>query len=355
MPEGRACIKLSPMRFISSFIVGLGCLMASGVAQAQPVAAQTEPLATEAAPTETAQTEPRYRVELLIFRHLAGTEEGFIETELRDFSDALDLLTPPETVAEGDAPPKTVEPSKPHATETSPDVAAEVMGEGEAEETMEPAVELVEQQSEAMQHAWRRLRASAGFRPEQFMAWEQSMAEPVPYIRVHDLEVLKELDPLTGQKLGEMEDAGASGEPVEYNDTTKRPYETATDGDAAAMPQPIRFYRIDGSSRLRRSRFLHLELDIEFREPGSSQPPAVPVPAPASDYPADRGSPAQTAEPAWTVHRLSQSRQVQNGKYEYFDGPRFAVLALVTRIDELSTEEELAEEALATEAQEVQP
>ena len=72
---------------------------------------------------------------------------------------------------------------------------------------------------------------------------------------------------------------------------------------------------------------------------------------PQAETPTD---PSGTDESAWVVHKLTQSRQVQTNKYEYFDGPTIAVLAFVTRIDPLSAEEQLAEEALATEAEDVQ-
>ena len=380
----RACIKLWSMRSaiprITNWVMSLVCLLACSFAQAQSAPPEEQPAlpkpkasaprtAPEAQPrlknvqapavTQEApvKSDPRYRVELLVFRHLDGTEEGSPEAVLRDFSAALDLLTPPEAITEGDPTDKAVEPSVPHATETSPGVAAIVEGE-EALTEEEPPVELVEAQSEAMQHAWRRFRASAGFRPEQFLAWEQSMATPFPTIRVHDLEVLKEIDAVTGLPMGEeIPDA-----PVEFNDTTRKPDETAAAGEKGAedvLPPPnIRFYRIDGTSRLSRTRFLHLDIDLEWREPLAG---GVPVPNPSSESVVettpvtdDSIAPGDITEDAWVVHKLSQSRQVRTNKYEYFDGPTFAVLAMITRIDPLTAEEQQEEEALNNETEDTQ-
>ena len=354
------------------------------------MAQEVDPAAT------TASTEPRYRIELLVFRHLDSAEEGSTETELRDFSNALDLLTPPEIPDETEEAKEKIPPSVPHtagATQAVDGASAgnappgkTSAGEAQAGETLptveeEPPVELIEMQSEAMQHAWRRLRGSPGFRPEQFMAWEQSMDEPFPFIRVHDLVLLKEVDPLADLPASETDDpeqeATDPPEAVVFNDTTNRPG-AAGDGDDASNdsadeaasagaldttilePQPLRYYRIDGITRLRRSRFLHLDLDIELREPSGMPAPftesetstAPNAEAPVAALP---GSATPEDQQTYVVHKLSQSRQVQTTKYEYFDGATVSVLALITRIDPAPAEMPPAETPPLGEVPEAQP
>jgi hypothetical protein len=97
---------------------------------------------------------------------------------------------------------------------------------------------------------------------------------------------------------------------------------------AIETPNPIRYYRIDGTTTFRKTRFLHLDLDIEIRTPLASE--EFPQPA-APPYDVDATN-LGTRAPAYQVSTIHQSRQVQIQDMEYFDGPVFSVLTYVTRV-----------------------
>jgi len=308
--------------------------------------------------------EERFRVELLVLRHLEGISEADLKSTLRDFSAALDLLPPPvdETMEEQAltselqdlaeepeptvpeestdeaAPGETVEP----LDEAVPGETADPLGEEPEPMAEEPRVVLVEAQSETMQRAWQRLARSRTFRPELYFSWEQAEDEPFPLVRPHDNDLLYQERPPadSGTQAVAAGDArfvdNLEGEGVPtFTDTTTPPAElfgpeNGESGESIeTVPQPGRYYyRIDGSATLRKTRFLHLDLDIEYREPlladgernGSNKSL---VPETEQEQP----------PPAWQVYSLRQSRQVQTQDMEYFDGPVLAVLALISRVE----------------------
>jgi len=285
----------------------------------------------------------RYRVELLLLRHLNGAEEAEPQQSLTDYSAALDLQPPidetelePGLADEADPEAQTDyeaagENPPPGLTGPEGDPETEAPGTEESGEIdAEPQIVLLETQSEVMQRAWQRLKTSADYRPELYLSWEQPEVEPFPSIRVHDQKLLFEDDPYADLRAG-IEEAE---EQVPTFTDTMTPVETLTDenGEAAppedTLPAPTRFYRIDGRATLRKARFLHLQLDLEYREPLFSQD--------------QQNEPMHTADPldeqrprpsAYLVHYLRQSRQVQTQSMEYFDGPVFAVLAMISRVE----------------------
>jgi hypothetical protein len=96
------------------------------------------------------------------------------------------------------------------------------------------------------------------------------------------------------------------------------------------VPGLVRYFHLDGTARLRVSRFLHLDLDIELREPAEG----------GAQYAALQPEPGQSVAgalppKAYTVHAIRQSRQLQLENLQYFDGPVIAVLALVSRVEPL--------------------
>ncbi len=272
----------------------------------------------------------RYRVELLVLRHLDGHSELIPQTTLRDFSSAQDLLLSPAAVADEEPP----------VVDGAPAVGGETGQLAAAEESPEadPAAQivLVETQSDTMQLAWQRLRSSSAYRPELYLSWEQPGQEPFPLIRLHDQAVLFEDDPYAELRLN-PDSAGHDAVAV-FTDIGATANGSNADGDGAAtavaLPEPTRFYHLDGSARLSRSRFLHLELDIEYREPlPADATPQQPQPAPnLADGEAPQPGP-------FLVHTLHLSRQVQIQEMEYFDGPVIAVLALVSRAATISNQD----------------
>ena len=249
----------------------------------------------------SAQVEPErhYRVELIVVRHLAGSSDSTPQQHLRDLTELLDLYAPGDYAAKElqAAPPATSDPA-------NPDPQSGL-------EPEEPPAVRVDDMSDTMREAWRRLRGSAGFRPELFRAWEQSGDQPFPNLRIHDDEVLFEVE--SGAVLDRLplDEHGARV----FSDQTLQQQE----GNPAGMEEDGAtqvYYRIDGSARLTRTRYLNLDVDIELREPLYDLPEQV----------------AGTTR-AFRVHRIEQRRQVKAEQMEYFDGPVIGILALVTGFD----------------------
>ena len=321
----------------------------------------------------------RYRVELLVLTHLNQPAAPHGSAWLKDYSSALDFLsaTEPEEelidpCAEGNLPADSLETAQESATASA--LGAGQQGNpalpgasvepglteadvpGEEEEPDPTAVFPVTEMSDTMQEAWRRLRLSAPFRPQQYLSWEQGSNEPFPRLRLHDEEVVDSDDPYARERFerellaaqAELE-AEAGGQVEQQPDCSPAtlPNEPPAEPE---LPEPNLFYRLDGSVTLRRGRFLHLDIDLQLREAvfeetevilTSDGPPAI---APQSNQPGtDAWSPPDENEKpvfvaarrpsAFLVHGLEQSRQVRSGRLEYFDGPVLGLLALITRIE----------------------
>lgn len=274
-----------------------------------------------------AQAQERlYRVEILVLAHLDHNEPGADAPRPADYSAALDLLAPvlePVVVTT-----ETTEAIASPAAE--PDPAAlpdDATGEADPLACTGGVMHIAEMGPE-MQEAWRRLRGSKPFRPLQHLAWQQTGSAPFPQLRIHDDEVVLTEDPWAA--LRPVDEALAeSGSAREGLPEAEGP-----------LPSPIDHYRLDGAVSLARSRFLHLELDIEWREP-VYDPTDVPTAVTATGAPADTpgGRPlAETAPTQFRIHALKQRRQVRTNRLEYFDSPTLGVLAYVTRVRDASLE-----------------
>ncbi|MEE4216562.1 MAG: hypothetical protein V2I48_03055, partial [Xanthomonadales bacterium] len=140
----------------------------------------------------------RYRVEVLVLKHLEYSEQPEEVMRIEDYSSALDFLTP---ATEADSMPgEACDPTRGEIDSmdemgavAAPLPGAEVAGEqlpeedglaaGEIEEEADPnAVVHVEEMGPEMQEAWRRLRLSGPFRPLQYLAWEQGSEQPFPVL-----------------------------------------------------------------------------------------------------------------------------------------------------------------------------
>ena len=193
-------------------------------------------------------------------------------------------------------------------------------------EFLQPAAPMkLEVMSSTMQDAWRRLRLSATYRPLLFASWEQSRIDYHPPVRLHDEELI--------------------AKQVHF------PYEVAfVDLQSVDMFEDYMapYYRLDGTVQLQRTRFLHLNLDLEFRQDL--------LPRPLSEAGANGFSLAAPLEPESVdddqapvqgsrenienalglspgpalVHGLKQTRQIRTGQMQYFDTPYLGVLVRVT-------------------------
>jgi hypothetical protein len=285
--------------------------------------------------------EERFRVELLVLKHLDGFSDTTPQESLRDFSEALDLLLPPE---DEDQDQDEGEDGDGAGTDSEPASTLDEQ-DGEAileEEPILPAAVLVETLGDDMQQAWRRMRLSAGFRPEQYLSWEQSGEEPYPLIRVHDLELLYEEDPYADLRETEEDDQDEVPEFTDTNNEADSQDAEEAESEEEVLPPPTRFYRIDGTARFRKARFLHLDLDIEFRDPLFAPDNALNVTAESTPMPDDiQENGDQPPRPsAFRIHKVRQSRQVRTAEMQYFDGPVISVLAYITRVEILPDDTE---------------
>jgi hypothetical protein len=224
--------------------------------------------------------------------------------------------------------------------------------------------------SDTMQEVWRRLRLSAPFRPQQYLSWEQGSNEPFPRLRLHDLEVVDIDDPWARERFErEQAEILAAQEETEKG-TEEQAAEEASEQlpdcppagleeppEEPELPEPTLFYRLDGTVELRRSRFLHLDLDLQWREALFEEPEAGPgnaglssTPPPPQQEPVHTSTLPGEVEPAvfvparrptsFLVRSLKQTRQVRTGQLEYFDGPVLSVLALINRVETTEADSE---------------
>jgi hypothetical protein len=231
-----------------------------------------------------------YRIEVLVFNHLDSTAETAEIEEIRSFSGYPEL---------GEYMPS-------------------------------PAPMKIEVMSSVMQDTWRRLRLSATYRPLAFASWEQSRIDYHAPVRIHDDELI--------------------AEQVHF------PYDVVLLDLQSADPFSefmTPYFRLDGTVQLQRTRFLHINLDLEYREqllprplsdPALNDHTLIETPMPEANI----GDPINAEEPAILqdreliedalgqspgpalVHILKQSRQVRTGQMQYFDTPYLGVLVRVT-------------------------
>ena len=276
-----------------------------------------------------------YRVEILVLSHLHHEAIAKEVPSLRDFSESLDFLAP--------EPDQEEEERLASETEIDMDesVADDALPEGEeTEEDPWADVVPVETMGEVMQESWRRLRLSAPFRPQQYLSWEQSADEPFPSLRIHNQQVVLTDDPYAELREQVPGEGGGAGPTVVFSDQGN-----TLPGDAeeqeTELPDPTLFYQLDGTITLRRSRFLHLDIDIETREPIYREPietqPIPDQPQPINEEPEER------QPDAFDIHSLKQSRQVKSKRMEYFDSPVLGVLAWITSFEVEEEPEETSE------------
>ena len=268
----------------------------------------------------------RYRVEVLVLTHLSHDEDPQELLRLEDYSAALDFLSPPEEP--GDEELQDPAGEEPRATGESAGVASLP---GEASENLEMATDTneiihIEEMGEAMQEAWRRLRLSGPFRPQQYLSWEQGDQQPFPTLRVHDLDVVLTEDPWAEAR---AEQQGGTAESVVFADPAG--LATLEEAPELELPDPVQYFRLDGTVSLTRSRFLHLALDLQLREAVWDPEPVTPS---GSAIPDNENLEMEPPPPSsFRVHSLKQSRQVKSGRMEYFDGPVLGVLAFITPVE----------------------
>jgi hypothetical protein len=298
----------------------------------------------------TVAQDTRYRVEILVLQHLEQNEEPLSMPWIQDYSQSIDFLTPPpEEDPVDEAELATMEEVPPAADPYAADALAASQADIEEPAEIDPnAVIPLEEMSDTMQEAWRRLRLSGPFRPEQYLSWEQGRTEPFPLLRMHDLDIVRTDDPYAELRKEREEAAENTDEPEAshvFADAAGLDELQGAMGEEVTpeLPDPTVFYRLDGTVMLRRTRFLHLDIDLQLREavyalPAYSAPPgsllsASPQPTQPQALENEDAEPTPREPSSYLIHAFKQSRQVKSGRMEYFDGPVLGVLAFITTIE----------------------
>ncbi len=236
-----------------------------------------------------------YRVEVIVFRNLGVLTESVAVDDLRSFLQFPSLEEPLQHKDLFNNP----------ADETPdqlPDDLATVL-----RYDLPDDLNVVTQKSTRMDAVWRRLRSSKGYRPLLYAAWEQNRTDYYPPMRIHDQQIIDtQLRPPTHIMIADL----------------------AAEDPLAAYRSS--FYRIDGSVQLRRSRFLHLFMDLEIRE----EKPEIPVEPDFFGSSETQTAPGNSDQDDIQrgVFALKQNRQVRTDRMQYFDTPYFGALVLVTAI-----------------------
>ena len=201
-----------------------------------------------------------YRVEIIVFENLAVAADPAVVDQFRDFTKFPSMQD----------------------TDLPEDLIA------------------LDQKSNYMDGVWRRLGVSKQYRPLVFAAWQQNRTDYYPPMRVHNDTILdQQLRSPTNIMIANLE---------------------AEDPLAAYLST---FFQLDGTVQLRRSRFLHLFLDLELRHD-----PALSAARP-SFFSEELANPTDHGGQR-TVYSLQQNRQIRTGRLQYFDTPYFGVLVFVT-------------------------
>jgi hypothetical protein len=244
-----------------------------------------------------------YRVEVIVFRNLLATDAAAEVSELRSFSEFPDLEDAGNLEGTGDitAPPKALSPA------VGPD--GDVIDEPvlPLRDDLPDDLVVVTEKTNQMDTAWKRLRSSQNYRPLVYAAWDQNRVDYYPPIRIHNEQLI--------------DTQLRAPTPIMMADLTKK------DPLGAYRSQ---FFQIDGSLQLRRSRFLHLSLDLEIREEKAKNP--VPQGPAGDDDVQIEGLVTADTPVAYGVHALKQDRQINTGRMQYFDTPYFGALVYVSSI-----------------------
>ena len=214
-----------------------------------------------------------YRVEVIVFRNLNVATEATRTEELRSFSHFPDFeeSRPPEDLL--------VDPVDESPSGLPGDLPDDL--------------HIITQRSTRMNNVWGRLRSSNSYQPLVHAAWEQNRTDYYPPIRIHDQQIMgTQLRPPTHIMVADV----AAEDPLAAYRST--------------------FFQLDGSVQLRRSRFLHLFLDLEYRE----EKPQVGIET-MTDSSINHG-----------VFTLKQNRQIRTGQMQYFDTPYMGALVYVSAI-----------------------
>ncbi len=254
-----------------------------------------------------------YRVEVVVLRLIESSPPPESVLEPRDLSDVLDLADRAAAIEQWLSDWPRMSEAQLREMELSPPLNPLASRFPDIE-----GLTLITDRSERMSTVWRNLRLSAEYRPEIYFSWEQAAEGDFPDLRIHNDVVIMIEDKHAVQRVAP---------PVPEPDSP--PWEQKIfryDLESGAftletIPEPEPFYSVDGTIRMRRSRFLHIDLDISYQVPAPSALQGL------------SGPPLKLEHQGYQAHRLVQSRQIRTNRMEYFDSPVLGALVWVTPIE----------------------
>ena len=300
---------------------GLAMMVAAASLGAQ------QPAASESVAVEYP---PVYRVELIVFSHADGRSDRIRGAGPLDFTDRSDplLVARANAMAErqlaGLAGFLPVARVPGEIRETTPYLQSQ-------ERTLRPippVYSALGDLSRPIQRAMDRLLDAPEYDPVTARAWIQLAPRnrPIAAMRIHDQTVVDRVEPEDGQSLVPVPNV------LPFGPLTEMP------------PPALDIYRLDGTLRLRRRQFLHLDLDLAWQARARGLANRMPP----TEESAAVTSGTESGQGEWQLHRLQQSRIVEPGRLEYFDSSLFGVLVLIERFEQVVPEIEIPEPQPAT-------
>lgn len=284
--------------------------------------------AQQSAGRDTAQVEypPVYRIEVIVFRHADGRSDRIRSGTPVDFTESLDplLVARANDIAERHlarlAKGLPVARIPGEVDENTPRLEADEL----VLRPIPPMYSALGALSRQTQRALDRLTDAPEYEPLATRAWMQLAQRngATAAVRVHDRSLVDLIEPEDNRSLVPMPQVMPFGPLVE------------------TPPPALDIYRLDGTLKLRRRQFLHLDLDLVWQTRSRAL--------------SDRAMPSEepggaTGEGEWLLHRLQQSRIVEPGRIEYFDSSLFGVLVRIDRFAQIVPEIESPEPAPSAE------
>ncbi len=253
--------------------------------------------------TATGAQADRYRIDVIVFEHLDGASTPAQEQMLERFGNLYEL----DSGAMPAAPQR---------------------------------LRLEDGEFEAI---WQRLERLAAYQPLTRLSYEQTVYDYHPAVRLHNEVVLAYAPDAPNRPTAALETdmpAVATRDAAEAAALSER---------TEAVPSAVPLYQLDGSIQLRRSRFLHVDLDLEYRldgpawalafpdqqalKPGFSWVGEAPEAASGDGFEEEPLETAPVTPIPFELHRLRQSRQIKSNTLQYFDS---AFLGAIVRVSTIS-------------------
>lgn len=273
----------------------------------------TLPLVSAAAKTD----EHWYQIELVIFENRGSdnTTEVWSENPGKpDRDNAVELHYSSAVAAPSALPAATVGDNGADAAPASPSLSAE---NGDEPAAPEPYTLLPEEQL-ALNDDIERLNKSAEYQPLLHIAWRQ----PVPERGLGQPVLIDSRKlPLYTARIADTTATVEAHSDQPHSGTALPPPEALYEQGPDEIVTTINENFVTGTVSLTRGRYLHIGLDLLFeRQPNSPQLFSFFGFGNAGDIPEE--------------YRLTQQRRLRRGQLNYFDHPKFGVLAVVTAVDE---------------------